>query len=84
MAEKQWQGGTAPMVDDLGNGGHVPLVKVVNPSEGGTTTETNWATTYGYTDDRITSETRTAGSVTQTRAYTYDAAGNLTGIGAWA
>jgi hypothetical protein len=23
------------MVDDLGNGGHVPLVKVVNPSDGG-------------------------------------------------
>jgi hypothetical protein len=35
MAEKQFQGGTAPMVDDLGNGGHVPLVKVVNPSGGG-------------------------------------------------
>jgi hypothetical protein len=35
MAEKQFQGGTAPMVDDLGDGSHVPLVKVVNPSDGG-------------------------------------------------
>lgn len=36
MAEKQWQGGTAPLVDDLGNGAHVPVVKIYGAApEGG-------------------------------------------------
>lgn len=29
MAEKAWQGGTAPRVDDLGDGTHVPVVKLL-------------------------------------------------------
>jgi hypothetical protein len=33
--EKQWQGGTAPLVDDLGDGSHVPIVKIMNPAAGG-------------------------------------------------
>lgn len=33
--EKQWQGGTAPLVDDLGNGSHVPVVKLMGGAGGG-------------------------------------------------
>lgn len=29
MTEKQYQGGTAPLVDDLGNGAHVPVVRLM-------------------------------------------------------
>ena len=46
--------------------------------------DVNWSTTYAYNaSNQITSETRTDGSTTQTRTYSYDANGNLTGIGAW-
>lgn len=33
--EKVFQGGTAPLVDDLGNGSHVPVVKVLGGGAGG-------------------------------------------------
>ncbi len=56
------------------------VVSVASPSE----SDTNWATTYAYTNGQISRETRTAGAVTQTRAYGYDGSGNLVSIGAWA
>ena len=52
-------------------------------SASGAAAEPNWATTFTYTNGVLTLETRTAGDVTQTRAYTYDPVGNLTHIGAW-
>ena len=54
-----------------------------DPSAGGAAAEPNWVTSFSYTAGRLVSETRSAGAVTQTRDYTYDASGNLTGIGAW-
>lgn len=35
MTEKQFDGGTAPLVDDLGDGSHVPLVKIFGGGGGG-------------------------------------------------
>jgi YD repeat-containing protein len=60
------------------------LVTTVGAGASVAATETNWAVTYSYNaNGTVATETRTAGTTTQTRSYGYDASGNLISIGAW-
>jgi hypothetical protein len=86
MAEKQFQGGTAPLVDDLGNGSHVPVVKVMG---GGGITADPFAFSRTYSANGLTlTETATpqSGTPVYTRVITLTVANNpdsWSQIGRW-